>query len=92
MAPLVERLFPTPEVRRSNPDIGKLLYQTFNCLSTVNCVVKTKIKIKRPGMAHFKKKLLVRSNNCGNERIIKLMRCVLKAIKSSTSDDDDVGR
>ena len=55
MAPLVERLFPTPEVRRSNPDIGKLLYQTFNCLSTVNCVVKTKIKIKRPGMAHLKK-------------------------------------
>ena len=26
---LVERLLPTPEVRGSNPVIGKLLYETF---------------------------------------------------------------
>ena len=40
------------EVRGSNPVIGKILYCTF----TVNCIVKTKIKKKRPGIAHFLKK------------------------------------
>ena len=52
MAQLVERLLPIPEVRGSNPVIGKNLYRTF----TVNCIEKTKINKKRPGMAHFKKK------------------------------------
>ena len=33
------------------PVIGKLLYQTLNCLPDVNCIEKTKIKKKRPGMA-----------------------------------------
>ena len=33
----------------SNPVIDKKLYRTFN----VNCIEKTKIKKKRPGMAHF---------------------------------------
>ena len=45
---LVERLLPTPEVHGSNPVIGKFLYWTFNCLPTVICVEKTKIKKKRP--------------------------------------------
>ena len=44
---LVERLLPTPEVHGSNPVIGKFLYWTFNCLPTVICVEKTKIKKKR---------------------------------------------
>ena len=51
MAQLVERLLPIPEVRGSNPVIGKNLYRTF----TVNCIEKTKIKEKRAEMAHFKK-------------------------------------
>ena len=49
VAQLVERSLPIPEVRGSNPVIGKNLYRTF----TVNCIEKTKIKKKRPGMAHF---------------------------------------
>ena len=48
VAQLVERLLPTPEICGSNPDIGKTL--------TSNCKLeKTKIKKKRPGMAHLKK-------------------------------------
>ena len=41
-----ERSLLTPEVRGSNPDIGKIL--------PTNCSIKkTKIKKKRPGMAHL---------------------------------------
>ena len=54
VAQLVERLLLTPEVRVSNPVIGKLLYRTFHCLPTVNCIEKTKRKKKkRPGKTHF---------------------------------------
>ena len=49
MAQLVERSLPTPKIRSSKPDLGLIL--------TTNCIVeKTKIKEKRPGMAHLKKK------------------------------------
>ena len=49
---LVERSLPTPEIRGSNPVIGK-----FYLLSAVlkNCVEKTK---KTPGMARFLKKTI----------------------------------
>ena len=50
VAQLVERLLPIPEVHGSNPVIGKNLYLTI----TVNCIEKSKIKKKRPGMAHLK--------------------------------------
>ena len=50
VAQLVERSLPMPEVCGSNPVTGKYLYWTF----TVNCIEKTKIKKKRPGMAHLK--------------------------------------
>ena len=53
VAQLVEWLLPSPEVYGSSPVIGKHLYWTF----TVNCIEKMKIKKKRPGMAHFLKKL-----------------------------------
>ena len=52
VAQLVERLLPVPEVCGSNPVTGKKIYGTF----TVNCIKKTKIKKKVPGMAHFLKK------------------------------------
>ena len=43
---LVEQLLPAPVIGGLNPDIGKLL--------STNCTVeKTKIKQKRPGMAHL---------------------------------------
>ena len=49
VAQLVELLLPTPEIRGSNPDIGKIL--------STNCTIeKTKIKKKKPGMAHLKKR------------------------------------
>ena len=51
VAQLVERSLPIPEARGLNPVIGKKLYWTF----TVNCIEKTKIKKKRPGMAHFRR-------------------------------------
>ena len=44
----VERLLLTPEIRGTNPDIGKIL-------STNSTTEKTKIKKKRPGMAHLRK-------------------------------------
>ena len=53
VAQLVERLPPTLEIRGSNPVIGKTFIKH---LFTVNCVEKTKIKKKRPGMAHLKNK------------------------------------
>ena len=49
VAQLVEWSLSIPEVRSSNPVIGKILYWTF----TVNCIEKTKIKKKGPGKAHF---------------------------------------
>ena len=48
VAQLVERSLPTSEIRGLNPDVGKSLF--------TNCTIeKTKIKIKRPGMAHLLK-------------------------------------
>ena len=51
-AQLVEQSLPKPEIRGSNPVIGK-----FYLLSTVmkTCTEKTKINKKRHGMAHSKK-------------------------------------
>ena len=49
VAQLAEQLLPTPEIRGSNQDIGKVL-------STYSTIEKTKIKNKWPGMAHLKKK------------------------------------
>ena len=49
VAQLVKRSLPTPEVHVSNPVIGKVLI-------IINCIEKTKIKKKRPRMAHFLKK------------------------------------
>ena len=51
VAQMVERSLPIPEVCGSNPFIVKNLYWTL----TVNCIEKTKIKKKRPWMAHFLK-------------------------------------
>ena len=48
VAQLVEQSLPAPEIHGSIPDIGKFL--------SSNCTIeKTKIKKKRPGMAHLKK-------------------------------------
>ena len=51
VAQLVERFLPIPEVRGSNPVIGKKYIEHF----TVNCIENTKIKKKRPGRAQFLK-------------------------------------
>ena len=51
-AQLIDRSLPIPEVHSSNPVMRKNKYWTF----TVSCIEKTKIKKKRPVMAHFFKK------------------------------------
>ena len=50
MTQLVERSLPTSEIRGSNPLIGKMLSTN---LSTHCIIEKSKIKKKRPGMAHL---------------------------------------
>ena len=50
VAQVVERLLPKPEICSSNPVIGKMLSTN---LSTYCIIEKTKIKKKRPGMAHL---------------------------------------
>ena len=58
MAQLVERSLLIPDVYGSNLVIGKnFLYCTFVYCQL--CIEKTKIKKKRPGMAHFFKKNVV---------------------------------
>ena len=54
VARLAERSPPAPEIRRSNPVIGKKLYLTVNCISNQKRRKQTK---KRPGMAHIKKNI-----------------------------------
>jgi len=49
VAHLVEWLLTTPEVRGSNPVIGNFYIEHY----FFNCIEKTKIKKKWPGMAHF---------------------------------------
>ena len=53
MAQLVERLLPIPEVRGSNPVIGKIY---IHHLLTVNCIEKKKTKKKEAGNGPFKKR------------------------------------
>ena len=63
MAQLVERSLPTPEICGSNPDISKIL--------STNCTIEmTKIKKKRPGMAHLKKRSSLGQNN--NAQVLNL--------------------
>ena len=48
VAQLVEQLLPTPQVRSSNQVICKIYIQN---LFTLNCIEKTNIKKKNPGLA-----------------------------------------
>ena len=50
----VEQLLPKPEVRGSNPVIGKFLCRTFVYYQLYD-IEKMKIKKKRPGMVYFEK-------------------------------------
>ena len=54
MAQLVERSLSISKVRGSTPVIGKIYIEhLFVYLFIINCIEKTKINKKRPGMAHF---------------------------------------
>ena len=56
MAQLVEWSLSISEVRGSTPVIGKIYIEhLFVYLFIINCIEKTKINKKRPGMAHFLK-------------------------------------
>ena len=59
VAQLVERLLLTQEIRGLNPDIGEIL-------STKCTIEKTKIKKKRPGMAHLFKSVTAPGNTAQN--------------------------
>ena len=59
MAQLVERSLPIPEVRGSNPVIGKILYLYWTFVYCQLCFEKTKKKKKRPGVVHLKKKIIM---------------------------------
>ena len=61
VAQLVERSLPIPEVCSSNLVIGKHLYLYWTFVYCQLCIEKTKIKKKRPGMAHFFKKAITYS-------------------------------
>ena len=57
MAQLVKQLLSIPEVCGSTPVIGKIYIEyLFVYLFIINCIEKTKINKKKPGMAHLKKK------------------------------------
>jgi len=49
VAQLAEQSLAAPEVRGSNPVISKICIEH---LFTSNCIEKTKIQKKRPGMGH----------------------------------------
>ena len=54
MVQLVEQLLLIPEVRGSTPVIGKIYIEhLFVYLFIINCIEKTKINKKRPGIAHL---------------------------------------
>ena len=59
VAQLVERSLSIPEVRGSNPVIGKNLFIYLTFVYCQLCIEKTKIKKKRPGLANLKKKMQV---------------------------------
>ena len=59
VAQLVERSLLTPEICGLNPVNGKIL--STNCL-----IEKTKIKKKRPGMAHLLKKFYTNKGDSKN--------------------------
>ena len=72
VAQLVERSLPIPEVRGSNPVSDKKYIEHF----TVNCIEKTKIKKKRPGRAHFFKKVIWQAKHSfAHLFVLKLYRC-----------------
>ena len=56
VAQLEERLLPIPEDHGSNPVIGKKIFIYWTFVYCQLCIEKTKIKKKRPRMAHFFKK------------------------------------
>jgi len=53
LAQLAKRLLPTPEIRRSNPDIGKI-FLIIHLSTVISQKRHNKLK-KRPAMTHLKK-------------------------------------
>ena len=74
VAQLVEQSLPIPEVRGSNPVIGKKLftYLTFVCCQL--CIEKTKIREKEAGNGPFLKKVIISPKSLSHF----IMRLLLK--------------
>ena len=68
VAQLVEQSLAIPEVRGSNPVIGKIYIEH---LFTVNCIEKTKIKKKEAGNGPFLNNGGVISTNCSSHRTMR---------------------
>ena len=88
MAQLVERSRPIPEVRGSNPVIGKNLLFILNICLLSTVYWKDENKEKRPGMAYFfKKKITIASLmllHYINELYYYLsFECVVELLKST---------
>ena len=47
VAQLAKQSLPIPEVRDSNPVIGKILKRTYLLLQSVNAKIKTKLPVKK---------------------------------------------
>ena len=82
VAELVEQSLPFPEVRGSNPVIGKNLYGTF----TVNCIWKNENKVKQAGNGPFKKTIFQYAIILTRLWRMKQFKSVLKWHKVDHSD------
>ena len=73
MAQLVEQPLLIPEVCVSTPVVGKIyIDHLYVYLFIINCIEKTKINKKRPGMAHFFKKKLF-AKGCGGVKMVGML-------------------
>ena len=82
---MVERSLPIPEVRGSNPVIGKNIQLTF----TVNSIEKTKINKKWPRMAHFYKKKALRTTRMGGGGVKALTQRLDPSTMAKVGDPKD---
>ena len=78
VAQLVERSLPKPEVRGSNPVIGKNLFIYWTILYCQLCIEKMKIKKKEAGIGPFFKMFIGPVQADASEWALKLTICVLR--------------
>ena len=87
VAQLAERSLPSPEIGGSNPNIGNKVFWMY---LSVNCNEEnTKIKKKRPGLAHFFKKQKIndlKAKKSCSSRSLRLENLLPSTLPSSTQN------